>query len=269
MAEALSLDAPLIVLGMHRSGTSLVSNWLHDSGLFLGTELYGASAFNRGGYFEDVEFIRLHESFLCALGQHPSGHELPMKRQHAPTPDMIARLAAFVDARRQKTAWGWKDPRSCLLLDMYRDACPDARYLIVLRHHASIVHSMVRRERTTQSRWARLARGKTLSGALERHYERKFTNRYLKVTSQYFSALQTHLSICSDNCVALDLDSFGTAADALAHALAKLGIALNPVPVTNILRPDELSANRDLRFATPDLLTRVLAQYKDLKGRAV
>lgn len=269
MTEVDTGDAPLIVLGMHRSGTSLVSHWLQQSGLFLGAELYGASPFNLGGYFEDVDFIRLHQSMLSALGQHPSGHEIPLERQHAPTPEMTARLAAFVDARRQRTAWGWKDPRSCLLLDLYRTACPDARYLLVLRDFAPIVHSLVRRERVMQSRWAPWARGKVLRARLQRHHERKFTDHYLAVISRYFTELLNHLAICPDRCVVLELDRFEASAEALSSALAKLGVTLDPVHVADVLRPTELSGRQDLRFATQTLLARVQGQYADLRARAV
>lgn len=262
-------SAPLIVLGMHRSGTSLVSHWLRDSGVFLGDELYGASPFNLGGYFEDVAFIRLHEALLLDLGQHPSGHELPLDRQKAPTPEMAMHLGAFIDARRRETAWGWKDPRSCLLLDLYREACPDARYLVVIRDFTLIVHSLVRRERALQSRWARLARGKVLRSALYRHHEFRFTDHYLQVVSRYFTALIAHLSICPDRCVVLDLDRFKASADELARALAVLGVTLDPVSVTDVLRPAELSGGRDLRFATPALLERVKGQYMDLMARTV
>lgn len=262
-------DAPLIVLGMHRSGTSLVSHWLQESGLFLGAELYSASPFNRGGYFEDVDFIRLNQSMLSRLGQHSSGHELPLERQHAPTLEMMEDLAAFVDARRQSTPWGWKDPRTCLLLDLYRAVCPDARYLIVLRDFAPIVQSLILRERVLQSRLARLARGKFLRWPLQRHHERKFTDHYLAVTSRYFEELLAHAAVCPDRCVVLDLNRFAVSGEALAAALAKLGVALDPVPVTDVLRPSELSGRRDLRFATPGLLTQVQRLYADLMEKAL
>jgi hypothetical protein len=211
----------------------------------------------------------MNQSLLAALGQHPSGHELPLERQHAPTLEMMENLAAFVDARRQRTPWGWKDPRSCLLLDLYRAACPDARYLIVLRDFAQIVQSLIRRERVLQSRWARLARGKFLRWPLQRHHERKFTDHYLAVTSRYFEELLTHAAVCPDRCVVLDLNRFAVSGEALADALAKLGVALDPVPVTDVLRPSELSGRRDLRFATPALLAQVQRQYADLIEKAL
>ena len=50
----------VIILGMHRSGTSVTANWLNLCGLNLGDELYGASKFNKNGYYEDIEFLELH-----------------------------------------------------------------------------------------------------------------------------------------------------------------------------------------------------------------
>ena len=45
---------------MHRSGTSLISNWLHHCGLQLGEHLLEAGNGNEEGHFEDVEFLRMH-----------------------------------------------------------------------------------------------------------------------------------------------------------------------------------------------------------------
>ncbi len=254
---------------MHRSGTSLVSNWLHDSGLFLGKDLYGASQFNAGGYFEDVDFIRLHETLLSELGVHPTGHEMPLHRSQEATPQMIERLREFVDARRSQQPWGWKDPRSCLLLDLYREATPDACYLIVLRAFEPVTLSLIKRERALQSKWAQLARVPGLRTLCRRFFEHKFTDYYLSVVEIYFEQLLAHIEAVPDRCVVLNLDRFSKATNNLAKALRGLGVELNPVPVTNVLRPSELSTIRDLRFANPALLTKVEAQYMHLLSKAL
>jgi len=47
----------LIIAGMHRSGTSLISQWLNRCGLNLGENMIGASSGNVEGHFEDIDFI--------------------------------------------------------------------------------------------------------------------------------------------------------------------------------------------------------------------
>ena len=59
----------LIVVGFHRSGTSLLCQLLHRTGLFLGYDLLGAAFSNPHGHFEDIEVFSLHEQILADNGQ--------------------------------------------------------------------------------------------------------------------------------------------------------------------------------------------------------
>ena len=70
----------ICIVGMHRSGTSLIAQLLKQSGLYLGSEerLLGSNVGNQDGHFENVEFIDLNDSLLQHLGgswEHPP--ELP------------------------------------------------------------------------------------------------------------------------------------------------------------------------------------------------
>ena len=53
-----------MVVGMHRSGTSLITNWLYRCGLQIGEHLLEPGEGNVEGHFEDVEFLKIHEEIL-------------------------------------------------------------------------------------------------------------------------------------------------------------------------------------------------------------
>src|SRR5438552_3625043 len=99
---------PLIVTGMHRSGTSLVASLFDHVGIRLGTQLLQPKADNPFGFFEDVEFVAFHEGALHARGQ-----TILVSRDFVFTPDAVEteRGRALVTARVEGTLWGWKDPR--------------------------------------------------------------------------------------------------------------------------------------------------------------
>ena len=72
----ISLGSPLVVAGMHRSGTSLLASLLSTLSVDMGRNLLGPDAHNVRGYFEDVEFLTLQRRTLsecCASddGGHP------------------------------------------------------------------------------------------------------------------------------------------------------------------------------------------------------
>src|SRR5689334_14926006 len=56
--------SPIIVTGMHRSGTSLTASLLSAAGVNMGGNLLPADAHNPDGYFEDVEFLELNRTIL-------------------------------------------------------------------------------------------------------------------------------------------------------------------------------------------------------------
>ena len=53
----MNMRSQVIVLGMHRSGTSLIASILHLSGISMGKEFLRPDNGNPGGYFEDLEFL--------------------------------------------------------------------------------------------------------------------------------------------------------------------------------------------------------------------
>src|SRR5215470_8442214 len=71
-----SQHSPVVLTGMHRSGTSLVASMLSALSIDMGQELLPADSNNVRGYFEDVEFLELQRRMLTAScpandGGHP------------------------------------------------------------------------------------------------------------------------------------------------------------------------------------------------------
>ena len=67
--EEKSPQRALLVLGMHRSGTSAVTRVLNLLGAHLGSELLATKADNKRGFWEHAEVVAVHERLLTALGR--------------------------------------------------------------------------------------------------------------------------------------------------------------------------------------------------------
>ena len=52
----------LLVVGMHRSGTSAVTGVLHNFGYNVGQSLLPGNEFNEKGYFEDTSIVTENEN---------------------------------------------------------------------------------------------------------------------------------------------------------------------------------------------------------------
>ena len=134
----------LVIGGMHRSGTSLVGNWLARCGLHLGDELIPADFSNPAGHFEDRGFVQLHRAILADNGLD---HLVVRQPSLAISAEHRADAENMITARQGFTQWGWKDPRTALLLGFWRDLRPDLKVLVVYRNFGGVVESMLRRER--------------------------------------------------------------------------------------------------------------------------
>jgi hypothetical protein len=146
-----TLPPAIVVAGMHRSGTSFVTSILHAAGYAMGDALLAADGANVNGYFEDVEFLDVNRRMLrAAVPADEPGHAdwgwTEGETFNTGAFDAFdAEAAALIAARRARQApWGWKDPRTSLLLDFWQARLPEARYVIVYRFPWEVADSMQR-----------------------------------------------------------------------------------------------------------------------------
>lgn len=134
----------LVVVGFHRSGTSLLTQLLHSAGLFVGDDLLGARPSNPYGHFEDREVLELHRRILT---DHGTNWQVDGPQLFHLDAVHWARMQALV-ARRDTSHrnWGFKDPRVCLFLGPWKHVMPDARFVMVYRDPAECVRSMQTRQ---------------------------------------------------------------------------------------------------------------------------
>ena len=140
--------APLLITGMHRSGTSATARLLQGAGIDVGTRLLPATLDNALGYYEDVDFYELNLALLTAgIGDDPRyqpdwafPERLVPSRLERLRPQAVKLLAAR-DAIDHP--WGFKDPRTTLLLDFYEELVPEARHVFVYRAPWDVLASLL------------------------------------------------------------------------------------------------------------------------------
>jgi septal ring factor EnvC (AmiA/AmiB activator) len=134
----------LIITGMHRSATSLTAAVCQKAGLFIGDSLLEAAAGNPNGHFEDIEFLEFHKRVLRANGRCQDGLFADGVIR---VPSRVQPEARMLIAKRKTLGrpWGWKDPRTTLLLRFWRQELPHARILFLFRSPWEVIDSLFRR----------------------------------------------------------------------------------------------------------------------------
>lgn len=133
----------VLVLGMHRSGTSALAGILEAAGVRLG-DVRQQSPHNRAGNREHPAFQELNDAVLGfsrgAWDSVPA--RIHWTRDHALQRDCLIRT--FDEAR----LWGFKDPRTLMTLDFWLPGLlhHDLHFIGTLRHPMAVVRSLRARE---------------------------------------------------------------------------------------------------------------------------
>jgi hypothetical protein len=140
------------VTGMHRSGTSLTSRVINLLGVDLGADekLMSRGRWNARGYWENRQIRRWGDALLATLGG--SWRSPPALRDGW---ELRRNLDGFRDRARRILAKhfpdrgyiGWKDPRTSLLLPMWRRVLPIHRTILVVRDPRHVAGSLAERSR--------------------------------------------------------------------------------------------------------------------------
>ena len=145
----------ICVLGMHKSGTTLVAETLHHSGVHM-AEVPAGLGYDQSNKFERHEAQRLNRAVLGPVlvptvrgfrlrnaGLDRAGYEINLdsiawvrrRRLSRVLADASSRpieeLAARVGA--DHTDWGFKDPRTCLTYSWWRRSLPEHRVVAIYR----------------------------------------------------------------------------------------------------------------------------------------
>ena len=150
----------LVVLGMHRSGTSLCSQWLHSCGLPIGKNLMGKGVGNVEGHYEDLDFLHFHEEVFKEKGMHYGGiHACP---DMSLSPASLHQLKSLIQSKNEDHSfWGWKDPRTCLFLDYYSELLRNPHYLVMYRPCLVVVESLWNRREKQTSKDRKMSQSST------------------------------------------------------------------------------------------------------------
>jgi hypothetical protein len=132
---------------MHRSGTSLVMSWLERCGVQVSNgHLVPSSIGNKRGHFEDVDFVELHISAINQVFPQAKGWVITSKDQLSSICLDVVRQQKLIQTRNNAySIWGWKDPRTVLFLEDWRQLIPDLKVLMIWRPCSIVVDSLMRR----------------------------------------------------------------------------------------------------------------------------
>lgn len=244
----------LIIAGFHRSGTSLLAQVFDRAGLFLGDNLLGANPHNPKGHYEDLDVLRLHDLVL-----KNGGRTWQVTADFIPTiPASVWRKAEkLIDHRnRHHQQWGFKDPRVCLTVPMWKHLIPDAKILMTWRDPASSAFSLeMRHSRNLLEN----------RGPRERHWRFWMDDDHsLKMWATYHRGLLRAAEAYKDDFMVVSFDDLARNADVVGMVTERFGFDLMPVLPFSVYDPGLVSPPPGDISTSDD---RVRAEIESLRER--
>jgi len=125
-----------VILGMHKSGTTLVSQILHHSGINMGEFDEGVS-YDKGNKYErkatlDLDMDLLGTADFEVLELSGRDHAAMTAEQRRTMQKIIAQCEAQYDD------WGFKDPRCALTYRLWAEELPPHKIIAVYRDPAQV-----------------------------------------------------------------------------------------------------------------------------------
>ena len=136
----------IVVLGMHRSATSLISKGLSLAGIQMGERILVSDRGNPGGYYEDLDFVEMNKKIFKIFSREwfdpPSRTQISSLIENKllcyEVKNLIERNHNF------GRNWGWKDPRTAITIPFYDRFLPDDTIFVVcMRSPKKIAESLV------------------------------------------------------------------------------------------------------------------------------
>lgn len=233
---------------MHRSGTSLVASVLREAGLDIGREEFGPGLGQPRGHFEDQDFYQLHEDILAAAGRSCFSADAAILETLDPR--FESRAGTLIAARADRPFWGWKDPRTCLFLELWDRLLPQACYLLLYRHPVDVALSLWRRNTDLEVR-----QDPWLAFRSWELYNRRLLDLRDRVPERCFVAHAPAL--------ATDLPGF------VRRLAAHLDLPLHDADLSALYEPEELAPScQPPRPTWEEMIPEALALYSRLEEHA-
>ncbi len=137
---------PVLVLGMHNSGTTMLAQILHGSGLFLANNAAHCESHFFSLFIND-QLIMGGGTAWAELPVMPVDRVLACRELVEPIVKAYWRFDYVQWGYDGHGLWGIKDPRLCVLLPLYLEMFPDAKLLLIRRNIDDVAVSLSHRRK--------------------------------------------------------------------------------------------------------------------------
>lgn len=154
-----SKHQPIILIGMHRSGTTMVTKMLQQLGLFVGEDL---DVNCESKFFYKVNY------WVFRIGVSKPDYPDNLKYMNSACKEVVLegldyylssnKAKKFLGNRRYirdlEIPWGWKEPKNTFTIDFWKQLFPDAKIVHIYRNPLDSINSYIKRDAIERNKFS-------------------------------------------------------------------------------------------------------------------
>jgi hypothetical protein len=152
---------PIILLGMHRSGTTLLSKIFSGFGIHMGS---GNGRLNEANFFLDLNILLLE--IYHAFWDYPLNMRYVISNNFNSNLHVVNELRRWINSfrffknyvgfrnyscfyKRKTTAWGWKEPRTTVTWPLWFHVFKSPKFVFIYRNGIDVAESLRKAEKNS------------------------------------------------------------------------------------------------------------------------
>ena len=249
----------ILILGMHRSGTSALTGMLSMLDVYLGSELMESNKHNEKGYFENSNFYKINDELLSGINS--SWEDIFYNEEKLAkfnnSLELISKLKnIIIEQFNYSNIFAIKDPRIVYLFPIYKKVLDELniniKIIIPYRNPIEVARSLTRRDNFS------LEKGMLL-WAYHIILAEKFSRKYQRIFINYENIINNSEEVINNLSELLELDLHSK----YEQNIDQINRFLDPGLQHHSIPLDKLSKN------TPAIIIKILSLRDEFNSEGV
>jgi hypothetical protein len=194
--------------------------------------------------------VKFHKKLLRANGEKEDV-VLQSKKINYTKLDIVEAKEILEKLNTKNVEWSWKDPRTCLFLDLWEEIIPELKIMFVYRHYEEVVDSLIRRKIKAEKKRRNFVIGYFNILTKSKYQKQKYSNKLLESWIKHNRLVLDFIKNKNKVVTINSKDLKNNSEEVFDTLVNDFGFALNYISIEKVFKSKLMKPNNlDLEFDT-------------------